>query len=160
MKRTPTILPWCWLQYKVGLFLQPPYQTLGPKEGYIHCLQQKGIEARLPQSDVNIATYHPADGRLINVPQRGPHPNHQNLWTSHHMSKGTLQLWLKGQTLRCWKLSWIIWVSPQCHHKCPHKREIWLQQKKTMCQLRQDAMPLALKLKEGAQSPSMQRIRL
>ena len=66
------------------------------------------------------------------------------------------KMWLKGQTLRSRKLSLIIWVSPKYNCNCPQRgrlRRAWPQQKeKVMYQLRQDAMRLALKLKDGAQA--------
>jgi hypothetical protein len=40
---------------------------------------KKGAETSLSPSDLNIATYCPADARLTNSLQRDPCPNYQNL---------------------------------------------------------------------------------
>jgi len=44
------------------------------------------------------------------IPPKCPCPNLQNLLCS--MSKGTLQMWIKGKDIEMGKLSWIIWVGP------------------------------------------------
>lgn len=49
------------------------------------------------------------------------------------------------RTLKIGNLYWIIHIDPICNYKCPYKErqwEIWLQKKKAMWQLRQDAMLL------------------
>lgn len=40
------------------------------------------------------------------------------------------------------RLSWFIQMGSRCNHKCPYKAKA---EKKAMCQLKQDAAPLALK---------------
>lgn len=42
---------------------------------------------------------------------------------SYYMAKGVLQMWLREQTLRQWRVSWIIWAGPKCNHRCPHQRQ-------------------------------------